>query len=288
MHTLSRCFIALAVLSLLVLGTESVRAQATDPSGMDPVQALAGVGNAVFALVEAVVGIRLLLLWRRTRQLPEFTVGMGLLLVGGLGFPLMVAGGLGRLSNGEISLLIVGLGVASIGLGVTALNVFTWKVFRPHQPWGAALSLGTLLAGGVICVGAVRSMSLGPAAEDPIVTATRWWIALRLLFQVWYIWTAIETLSEYARARRRLALGLSDPVVGNRMFLWGAMAVLGTLNNTVAVTLEWHGLSPMYDPSAALVLAANGLVMGAFMVLTFMPPRSYVRFISRRAAATGA
>jgi hypothetical protein len=255
---------------------------------MDLAQILSGVGNGVFALVEAVVGIRLLLLWKRTRELPEFLVGIGLLLVGGLGFPLIAAGGIGRVPNGELALGVVGLGVASLGLGVTALNVFTWKVFRPHQRWGGALSLGTLVAGAVICIGAVRSLSLGPADADPVATGARWWIALRLLFEVWYIWTIIEALSEHARARRRLALGLSDPVVVNRLFLWGAMGVLGVLSNTVGVTLEWCGLSPMYDPSAALVLAANGLLMGAFMLLTFMPPPSYVRFISRRAAATKA
>jgi hypothetical protein len=200
----------------------------------------------------------------------------------------MAVGGIGRVPNGELSLLALGLGLASIGLGITALNVFTWKVFRPDQRWAAALSLGTLLAAGVICFGALRSLSLGPADADPVATGAFWWVALRLLFQVWYIWTGIESLGEYARARRRLALGLSDPVVVNRLFLWGAMGVLGALNNAIGVALEWRGLSPMYDPSAALTLAANGLGMGALMFLTFMPPRSYVRFIFRRAAVTEA
>jgi hypothetical protein len=252
---------------------------------MDSVQILAAAGNGVFALVEAVVGVRLLFLWRRTRQLPELLAAVGLLLVGGVGYPLMAAGGVGRLPNGDLSLVAVGLGLASIGLGITALSVFTWKVFRPDRAWGGALSLGVLVAGGVICAGSVRTLGLGPADADPVVTCASWWIALRLLFQVWYVWTGIESLGEYARARRRLALGLSDPVVVNRLLLWGAVSVLGLLNNTAAVALEWQGLSPMYDPSAALLLAANGLGMGALMVLTFMPPRSYVRFISRRAAA---
>lgn len=255
---------------------------------MSSVQILAGVGGGLFALVETVVGIRLLLLWRRTRQLPEFLVGAGLLLIGGIGYCLVAAGGLGRGSNGDLSLVVVGLGLASIGLGVTALSVFTWKVFRPNQLWGGALSLGALLAAGVICAGGVRSMSLGPADADPVETGAAWWFALRMLFQVWYVWTGFEALSEYARARRRLALGLSNPLVVNRLLLWGVMAVVGVVNNTVASALEWQGLSPMYDPSAALVLAANGLGMGALMLLTFMPPRPYVRFIYRHAAETEA
>jgi hypothetical protein len=253
---------------------------------MNSAQLLSGIGGGVFALAETVVGLRLLFLWWRTHQLPELMVGAGLLLIGGIGYPLMAVGGIGRSSNGELSLLALGLGLASIGLGVTALSVFTWKVFRPDRFWGAALSLGTLLAAGVICVGGLRSLHLGPPDADPVATGAFWWVALRMLFQVWYVWTGIESLSEYARARRRLALGLSDPVVVNRLFLWGAMAVLGVLNNTIAVALEWRGLSPMYDPSAALTLAANGLGMSALMLLTFMPPRSYVRFVCRRAAAT--
>jgi hypothetical protein len=54
--------------------------------------------------------------------------------------------------------------------------------------------------------------------------------------------------------------------------------------NPVSMALEHHGMSPVSDPTAALVLAANGLVAAGLMVLTFMPPRAYASFIRRRAA----
>ena len=249
---------------------------------MSSLQILAMAANGAFVLAELVVGVRLLALWRRTGRLPEAMAGAGLLLICA-GFPVMIAGGVGRVPSGELSLEAVGVGLAAIGLGITALNVFTWKVFRPHARWGAALALGTAAAAAAICAGSLHTLANAPADADPIQGASSWWMALRGLFQVWYVWTGVEALSEYTRARRRLALGLSDVVVANRLLLWGAMGTLGAANNVVAIALEARGLSPVHDPSAALVLAVNGVGMAVLMVLTLMPPRAYVEFIRGRA-----
>jgi hypothetical protein len=230
------------------------------------------------------VSLRLLLLWRRSGGLPELLVGSGFAAVAAIGFPLMVAGGVGRLPVGELSLPLVGLGVLVIGLGLAALMAFTWRVFAPDRSWAATLTGASFAAAAVLAIGSVRTLAASPPEVDAVVAGSAWWMALRGAFQVWYTWTAIASLAEYTRARRRLAVGLSDPVVVNRFLLWGLMGAFQAANGVVAVALEAQGLSPMRDPVPALVLAANGLAAGGLMLLTFMPPRGYLDFVRRRAA----
>ena len=51
------------------------------------------VGLAILALMvaSAVVGVRLLLLWRRSRQKPELYLGLMMMLLAVIGYPLLIA-----------------------------------------------------------------------------------------------------------------------------------------------------------------------------------------------------
>jgi hypothetical protein len=256
-----------------------------DFSGMFSAQILAGIGNGLFTLAMLVAVIRLLLLWRRSRQLPELAVGAGFALIAGVGLPAMVIGGIAAESNTQVDYWLLGFGLVIVAVGVFAVQVFTWKVFRPDAAWAAALAWGSLVAGVVIAAGSLRTIAAAPPDVAPAAAGTSWWLALRLLFEVWYVWTGVESLREYVKARRRLALGLSDPVAANRFLLWGAMGAYLALNGAVAMALEQSGMTPMKDSLPALVLGANGIGAGLLITLTFMPPKSYCDWIRRRAAA---
>ena len=52
---------------------------------------LAAIGGGAFFLASTIVSIRLLLLARRTRALPELLIGSGLLVLGAIGYPLAIA-----------------------------------------------------------------------------------------------------------------------------------------------------------------------------------------------------
>ena len=54
---------------------------------------LGAIGGVSFILASLVIGLRLLLLARRTRELPEFVIGLALFLMGGLGYPLLASPG---------------------------------------------------------------------------------------------------------------------------------------------------------------------------------------------------
>jgi hypothetical protein len=51
---------------------------------------LAAIGGGSFVLVSLVIGVRVMWLARRTRGLPEFAMALGLLLMGGLGYPILI------------------------------------------------------------------------------------------------------------------------------------------------------------------------------------------------------
>jgi len=90
------------------------------------------LGMAVVAAVTFAVGIRLLLLARRTRQLPEFAFGSGFL-CGAVG---SAAGQLGqRLLWSEPGLLTSVMNTLCFGLmifGTLMIFVVTWRIFRPN------------------------------------------------------------------------------------------------------------------------------------------------------------
>lgn len=252
---------------------------------MTSAQLLAALGNGLFTLAMLVAAIRCLLLWRRTRQVPEFSVGLGFLLIAGVGYPLMAVAGVGSSEVSEVEPSLLGAGLAGIALGVVSLQVFNWKTFRPGNRWAIVLVLSTLLAAIGVCAGAIQALTTAPPDASPVLAARGWWLGLRLLFETWYVWTAIEALGEYGRARRRLALGLSDPVVVNRFLLFGAMGVYLAVNGAIAMVLEYQGMGPLTHLAPALVLMANGSVAAVLILLAFLPPRAYLDFVRGRAAA---
>ena len=50
------------------------------------------LGFLTFFVASLAVGVRLVLLWRRTRQLPELLIGIGVLGIGPVGFGSMMVG----------------------------------------------------------------------------------------------------------------------------------------------------------------------------------------------------
>lgn len=247
-----------------------------------PAQWLALAGNVVFVGAMMTISVRLLLLWRRTRQWPELLISSGLLTLALLVFPLFAASGLGGDSVAGVNRPILGLGFAAFAVGIGLLQAFTWQVFRPDSK----LALGFVLASvaGAVLIAWLLMHALSSAPADAVLQDVHapYSVGIRLLFEVWYLWLGFESLLEWQRARRRLALGLSDPVAVNRFLLWGSMGVILALNGAVAMALEARGMNPMKDTLPALWLAMNGAVAGTLMFMTFVPPARYVAWVRRR------
>src|SRR4030095_15627117 len=116
---------------------------------------LAALGGGAFFLASTIVSIRLLLLARRTRALPELLIGFGLLVLGAIGFE----------ATAGTPALQTALSVAHAllqTLGEGSIAVFTWRVFRPDAGWAHGLVLGFF--GGLAVLATCQIVGPGWAA----------------------------------------------------------------------------------------------------------------------------
>jgi hypothetical protein len=227
------------------------------------------LGMSAFALASTVVGLRLLLLSRRTGLLPERMIGLSLFLAGGCGATLLVASGFA----GDARWLVATAAIAMINLGVAALGVFTWRVFRPTLVGATLVASCVMLLLMSMIVDRAAGHYLG-MARSSFSTGTDYAGRLAL-----YGWATAESLRQYALARRRVRLGLTDPLVANRFLLWGVatVAALGIWLHAL-----WQELIGRNDTTESyLVATLLGGTCALAIWLAFFPPRSYrARFAS--------
>jgi hypothetical protein len=222
------------------------------------------IGQLAFVVASVALGIKLLALWRRTRQLSELCMGLSFLLSGGLGYVswFVLAVVTFRGGSPELRHAITAFGLAASFLGAIAYGVGCARIFRPGRR-GPALFVATLgtgmIAGWTIYVRAVSghpSFWIPPALSIPI-----------------FAWGAIESLLLWSVLRKRVRLGLADPLVVNRTGQWG----LASLAIALMIALSCAG-RVLYgtQPVAWLSVIGSALCLAAAVSiwLGFFPPRS--------------
>jgi len=246
-------------------------------------ESLAALGGGVLVVASLVVGLRLIALARRTRGLPELVMGLGLFLMGGVSYPLTVlafeAEGLGLPLR---SALVAGY-MALNGLGMTAIALFTHRVFRPRSPWAAAGVVG--VAAGY--AGAAVAQLAGPGLEELVLTQQGPWNWSLFVAAATPLWAGGESLHYHLKLRRRLALGLAEPAVVDRFRLWCVAMWSASAMTSLAIALESLGISTVGSAAGGLVLGPLGVAVGGSLWLAFFPPETYLRRV-RRAAQQGA
>jgi hypothetical protein len=242
---------------------------------------LAYVAVAVFALVSLAAGIRLLLLWRQTHKLPELLIGLTFLLEAVLTNVLNLvekfSSRLPEWLQGPIHFGVVSSGCAA----AVCLAIGSWRIFRPHARWARNLV--------VLCIVVLTAYTVDASIPHEGHYGPRnlvWWWAGVLGRAGAHAWMGFEALLYARQMDRRLRLGLADPVVANRMWLWsvgGAATTLLWLGAGVARTVG--GAAGLQHPVTLQFIAAMGLITALTNWLIFLPPRAYVRRIERRNAA---
>lgn len=249
-------------------------------------QIFAAVSFTLLVVCAWVVGVRLLLLARRTRGLPETCLGWAMLCLMGIGYPVAVA------SQAESALGIgpakvaQNFSTACIDIAFVLTYVFTWRVFRPRS---AAALTATLLACAVLVVHwfVVVRIVLGLPSLSNAVDATRYWALLSLVPGIIaYVWTAFESLRYRGLLKRRVALGLGDPVIANRFLLWGFMGIATASGALVNGYFLLAQIDVLASPLAQSIVSATGLVQSGLLYLTFLPPQRYKRWLHAGAAAS--
>lgn len=246
------------------------RAAPDERSWMQPV--LAGV--SVFAVVSLWVGGRLLWLGMRSGRAPELLIGLGVLGIGPIGFGLQTAAL--TLGDGPLGETLATASATSIAIGIWAKLAFNWLVYRRDERWAQVLA--AVLAAGVaafLLAFAARG-SFFAAAEGVMASALR-----GTLQAVALAWGATEALLYWLQMRRRLRLRLADPVIANRILLWGISAGSAALGTTIGVVASLAtGKAALAIPAVLASSSVHGLVAALAMWLAFVPPQGYRRWIA--------
>jgi hypothetical protein len=244
-------------------------------------QLLLGVALLTFVLATSVVGVRLLALARRSRQLPELLIGAGFTLVGLLGYPLAMASGFGRGTVAEVQLGLWLAGILLMHAGLACLWVFTARVFRPERAWALAFAALLVALGLASAFGSLTALLAAPGDALSYRVAPRWTALGQLSSGGGFAWIGVEAWLQLGMARRRQALGLADPVVANRFLLWMlfSASTLGmNLANSCALVA---GVSSVESAPVQAAMALLGLCASACMYLAFLPPAAYRRWLER-------
>lgn len=243
------------------------------------------IGGGLFLLICVVGGARLLLLARRTRQLPELVLGLGLFFMGGIGMPLAA---LARapldLSNDTRELLMASQGLI-LALGYGAFTRFTQRVFRPQQRF-AAVAAGVLPA--TVVVGVVV-MVLEPDGATSALGHSGYGLSVGYLVQqlggvATLSWTAVEALRHAEALRRRVRVRLADAVVANRVQLWGGAMALAAAMAALTSGAQTLGVDLMSTVGGMGVIACLGAVSAGGICLAFLPPHFSTAWLLRREA----
>ena len=233
------------------------------------------LGVTVYCLVSLVVGVRLLLLARRTGEQPELLIGTAFLSGGALGYTLTVASMQVREPSPDLSRTLYYIGMPLISLCAVCLVRFWQKLYHPTDSWASWIVAASAIVLGASLLAQWATTTVGAsAAESP-------WYRLQLPVQAGaYAINVIASTRFHLRLRRRIALGLADPIVANRVLLWALAAAAVCMQYAYTIALVWiaaPGEQPEANPA---LISALGLTAAALIVLAFFPPPAYRRLVS--------
>jgi len=241
---------------------------------------LGTVAFPVFVAVSAVLGVRLLGLASRTRRLPELAIGVNFVLAGGIGYSLLIAAESLRVM-GSYAGLGSFAGVTAISIGACLIALFTQAVFRPDNDTAIA-AVVALACWLVLGVAGSWSLHVVGATEGVGAWLGRWAPNVGMLLT--YAWASAEPLRYSAMMRRRARHGFGNPLVENRMLLWGVgtAALAGVALLHLVAQLFGH-----YELPESLVGVVSSLVLVTAITewLAFFPPGVYRRRFGAAAAS---
>jgi len=231
--------------------------------------------EAIAGVIYLVVGVRLLLLGLRTHQAPEYFIALAFL-CWALGYALYDIPYLFAEGDQSPAPFYAYTSLLCFNLGNLALALFTREVFRKKQPWAGWLVVAIAIS---LVFGAAGSAWVGDWAQlDPVANPGYWPQTVGALIPA--VWMGVEGLAHYARAHKRLGVGLCSPLTCHHFLLWGLAGALWSGLEIVVVMQDFIYLSAG-DWSAALGVL-NGLlefVAVAMIWLAFCTPAFYSRWV---------
>jgi hypothetical protein len=192
-----------------------------------------------------------------------------------------------RFSDATASLLLAG-STLSASIGAVCVYVFTWRTFRPDAARARAL---------VACAAAVFASTwlyqwIAGAFMVVVFPGPAYWIE-RSVYCGAFLWVGIESFRYFGALRRRLRIGLADPVLTHRFWLWGmwsvATLVFALCDLAARIAYVWttgetevlvvEKAMPIIHATVA-ISALLGLTAATCLGLTFFPPRRYTAWVA--------
>ncbi len=249
---------------------------------------LVWVGFLAFFFASLTVGIRLVMLWTRTRELPELLIGIGVLGIGPVGFGCQRIGQVildqARAANPEAAVptatvVLVVIGGTTAVIGVVCKLVFNGRVYHADSK-----GVHNAVVAGIVAIFGLLAFRLVTGDLIPVGPPSHW-ANLQSAAQVGVLlWGSGEALVYWRRMKRRSLIGLADPAVTNRFLLWGVgagAAGVGSAIGVAAAIVLGQGNSQV--PWVVMSSSMHGLVAAIALSLAFVPPASYLRWVRRNA-----
>ncbi|HKJ24421.1 MAG TPA: hypothetical protein VKB65_06335 [Myxococcota bacterium] len=228
------------------------------------------LGFSAFIATAWVLGGRLLLLWRRTREVPELAMGLSFLVGGALGYSCWFVYSLvrmGRVPGDPHDVATVGLALSCLGALTNAAGIRA--AFRP----GDSRALGLL-----VVFAALMAIGWGDTFRNAS-GHERWtfWLAMGTAGAS-YLWSTGECLRLYVVLGKRARFGLASPLLVDRARLWTVAfaAVVAMVASSLAARAVFgpDGMPPAW---VSTFQSLCGLACAAAIWFGFFPPAFYRR-----------
>jgi hypothetical protein len=233
-------------------------------------------------LLGTIVGARILMRSRGAAAGAERWMGLALLFVWAGGFPLFVVA---AAAPSEVPrFAAIALATVCGHSGVACIFLFTRRVYRPEVGWIRAALAVPFLALVVATAGMIAASWETRASLEAMLAASRTWSFLsNNVANAAFLWTAAESFRWWRLLRKRVPLGLADPLVANRFLLWGLFASGTAAGNVVNMVLVLSGLDRLEGSPTFLATTVVTMLSIVPLWLAFMPPEAWVRFLRRSA-----
>ncbi|MAF29510.1 MAG: hypothetical protein CL819_09840 [Croceicoccus sp.] len=251
-------------------------------------QGLAGIGMLVWYVAAIYVGLRLLVLARRGAHRPALLIGTYLLVAMGMGGAAMslpmARGATETITITVVDRALLGSGCLFTAIGILAILTFTREVFRREQRWarGVRGAIAAIVVVGLLGHGLTTGFYLDLGGRFGVVFLVGSVLASG--------WTSLESLIYYRQMRRRLKIGLAEPIVANRFLLWGLGAGSAVALLLLSLLQEWMRIALSVETFHAIrkgslpLMAFFGLASASCYLFAFSPAAWYRRLFERAPA----
>jgi hypothetical protein len=145
---------------------------------------------------------------------------------------------------------------------------------RRAAPWAVALFAS-------VCLG-TAALFVAQSVVSDWTDGTLFWGSFPIGVTISFGWAFAECGRYHLLLRRRLRLGMADPVVTNRFGLYALATGLAVVTNLVGWVFFQLHLEMLTDPVGGLLLFVLSGTSFVLMMLAFLPPRAYLTWVRAR------